>query len=262
MSKGYVAKKKFGQNFLQDQNIINKIVSAFAIKPGDCILEIGPGLGAITKPILNQISHINVVEIDRDLATKLEQNYGQKISLYNTSILDFDLNQIQTNNKIKIIGNLPYNISTPILFHLFNFRDKIESMLFMLQLEVVERMVASSNSKQYGRLSVMTQLYCDVEQLFTIPPTAFKPVPKVDSAIVRLQPNNMNYINKLLDHETFAKIVLAAFNQRRKTIANSLKDYISIDDFIKINLDHKLRAENLTIEHYISIANFVCVHRR
>lgn len=257
MKNGHVAKKKFGQNFLQDQNIINNIVAAFAIKPDDCILEIGPGLGAITQPILNKIDHINLVEIDRDLAEKLEQNYGKKISLFNTSILDFDLGQIKNpNHKIKIIGNLPYNISTPILFHLFESIDKIETMLFMLQLEVVERMAATNNSKQYGRLSVMTQLYCDVTQLFTIPPTAFKPAPKVQSAIVSLKPSN-KYITKVLDLEIFFQIVLAAFNQRRKTISNSLKAYINADDFAKINIDNKLRAENLTIEQYILIANSI-----
>lgn len=263
MNEKHVAKKKFGQNFLQDQNIINNIVSAFEIKSDDCILEIGPGLGAITHPILKKISHINLVEIDRDLAANLISKYGEKITLYNTSILDFDLTQIpNNNNKIKIIGNLPYNISTPILFHLFNFINKIDSMLFMLQLEVVDRITAPHNSKEYGRLSVMTQLYCDTIKLFKIPPTAFKPIPKVESAIVSLKPNNNKYLSKLLDLNIFTNIVLAAFNQRRKTIANSLKNYMSVDSFAKINIDQKLRAENLSIDQFIIIANFIYNDRK
>lgn len=261
-NKPVKAKKKFGQNFLQDHNLINNIILSFNIKPDDLVLEIGPGLGAITTPLLERLNHLHLVEIDRELAERLKNKYNNKITLFNTDILNFDLEKSgildtnpATSQKIKIIGNLPYNISTPILFHLFKYIDSIDYMLFMLQLEVVERIVASPGNKQYGRLSIMTQLFCDAEQLFTIPPTAFNPMPKVQSAMVMLTLNKNRYLSKLKNLNLFDTIVQAAFSMRRKTISNSLKNHLSSEDLTKLNIDPKLRAENLSINDFITITN-------
>lgn len=260
-NNNYHAKKKFGQNFLVDNNLINKIITAFNPNPEQVILEIGPGLGALTSPLLEKIDHINLVEIDNELAQKLVEKFHNKITLYNTDILKFDFKQLlstSTNkNTIRVIGNLPYNISTPILFFLFNQIENIEDMLFMLQLEVVERIVAKPNTKQYGRLSVMAQIFCDCQKLFNIPATAFNPRPKVESAIIYLKPKINNNYKNLNDFALFDNLVKAAFNQRRKTISNSLKDFISSDELDKISINPKLRAENLSIEQYIAITNYI-----
>jgi len=261
MDKPHQPRKRFGQNFLCDQNIINKIINNFAPKAADNILEIGPGQGAMTSYILDKAEHLYLVEIDKDLAEILTQKYQDKITLFNTDILKFDLNQIITsldtknNNKLRIIGNLPYNISTPILFHLFEYIDHIQDMMFMLQLEVVDRITAKPNTKQYGRLSVMTQYFCRPEKLFSISPTAFNPPPKVHSAIIHLTPKKN--ITKNIDINVLNNIVTAAFNQRRKTISNSMKKYITSEKLIEINIDPKARAENLTVEQYITITDTV-----
>lgn len=255
------ARKRFGQNFLHDQNVINKIIASFTPKNSDLILEIGPGLGALTEKILNTANTLEdklyLVEIDRDLAQILTTKYDQKIMLYNIDILKFDLNTIlahHTNRKIKIIGNLPYNISTPILFHLFKYINSIESMMFMLQLEVVDRIVASPNSKQYGRLSVMAQFFSEPQKLFVIHPNSFTPQPKVKSAIIYFKPK----ITSLdIDPVILGKVVTAAFNQRRKNIHNSLKELISNEDLIKLKIDPKLRAENLSVADYTKITRFI-----
>lgn len=256
----YQAKKKFGQNFLVDNNLINKIVSAFNPELKQNILEIGPGLGALTTPLLKKIDHLNVVEIDQELAQKLVEKFENKITLYNTDILKFDFNQLintNSNPTIRVIGNLPYNISTPILFHLFHQIANIKDMLFMLQLEVVERIVAKPNSKQYGRLSVMAQVFCDCHKLFNIPATAFNPQPKVESAIIYLKPKVNDDYKKLVNFDLFDNVVKAAFNQRRKTLSNSLKEFISSDSLEKMGINPKSRAENLTVQEYINIANYV-----
>lgn len=262
------AKKHFGQNFLIDQNLIKKIIDAFTLKTNDTVLEIGPGLGALTEHLVSRLSNsdnnrINVVEIDPELITKLEDKFNHKINLIHSDILKFDINTVtptdKQSNKLRIIGNLPYNISTPILFHLFKNIQNIQDMLFMLQLEVVDRITAKPNTKQYGRLSVMTQLLCDATKVLHIPATAFKPQPKVESAIVYLKPNLSRWQHVLgdkttnIDFELFNKIVTAAFNQRRKTISNSLKEYVDEQAFESLNLSPKLRAENLSIEDYLSI---------
>lgn len=259
------AKKRFGQNFLHDQNIIDKIIKTFNPKKSDVILEIGPGLGALTGKILdlkNLVDHLYLVEIDRDLAAKLQKLYTDRITLFNYDILKFDLQTIlqdsnSLDNKIKIIGNLPYNISTPILFHLFKQINNIQEMLFMLQLEVVDRMIATSDSdniKDYGRLSVMTQFYCTVEKIFTIPPNAFIPAPKVKSAIVRLTPK---VIDPSVNTELLSNIVRDAFNQRRKTITNSLRNYVNVDLLKTLNIDPRARAENLNLEQYVAISRLL-----
>lgn len=259
--KSHQPKRRFGQNFLHDQNIINKIISSFNPKPNELLLEIGPGLGALTSKILALVDHLYLIEIDKNLAEKLKNTFNSKITLFNYDILKLDFETIYDHNhnnqdqKIRIIGNLPYNISTPILFHLFNSIQRIQDMVFMLQLEVVDRMAALPQSKDYGRLSVMTQFYCDVQKLFVVPSTAFTPQPKVKSAIVYLQPKAMD-LN--IDQHIFANIVRDAFNQRRKTITNSLHNYISRDILSKLNLDPRLRAEDLSLEQYKNITKAVC----
>lgn len=254
------ARKRFGQNFLHDPTIIQRIIDTINPQKNDHIIEIGPGKGALTKPLLERVDHLDVIEIDRDLAgtlqTKLDTN-EHKLTIHQFDALKIDFSMFG-HTDLRIIGNLPYNISTPILFHLLHFSKHIKDMIFMLQKEVVERICAKSNSKQYGRLSVMLQYYCDVESLFTIKPEAFTPSPKVDSAIVRLTPlTQPKYV--LSDKNTFAFIVREAFSQRRKTIRNALKKYLNDAHFEELVITPEKRAENLEIEEFIKLAN--CYHQ-
>jgi 16S rRNA (adenine1518-N6/adenine1519-N6)-dimethyltransferase len=253
------AKKRFGQNFLMDQSIIASLINAIDPHNEETIIEIGPGLGALTKPLLKHVSALHVVEIDRDIINWMQTEYAMpgytnnKIIIHNTDVLKFDFSSIGTN--LRITGNLPYNISTPILFHLLDNLTSIKDMHFMLQKEVVERMVAAPSTPAYGRLSVMLQYHLQMEYLITVPPEAFKPAPKVESAFVRCVPYTaLPYTAK--DTVLFAKIVLAAFSQRRKTIRNTLKHFLSLDDFQKLNIDPQLRAENLSVANFVAIANY------
>lgn len=252
-------RKRFGQNFLQDQNIIRKIVAAINPKSKDHIVEIGPGLGALTKQVLPLAQKMDAIELDKDLIPELEQNCKSlgELNIHQADALSFDFSSLITNNhKIRVIGNLPYNISTPLLFHLLDYIDQIEDMHFMLQKEVVDRLAAPPNTKTYGRLSIMLQYACNVEALFKVPPTAFYPIPKVDSAIVRLIPKTKkNIVAKNLDH--LEKIVKLAFGQRRKTIQNSLKPLITTEQLQAINIDPQLRAENLTVDEFVNISNLL-----
>ena len=181
-------RKRFGQNFLHDHNVIDKIISAIQPQAEDVIVEIGPGRGALTLPLLNIVQQMHVVEIDRDLVDWWQTQQRENLQIHAADVLKFDFSSLAASQKIRVIGNLPYNISTPLLFHLFNYIDDIRDMHFMLQKEVVERMVATPGGKEYGRLSVMVQFYCEVEKLFIVNPGSFFPAPKVDSAIVCLQP--------------------------------------------------------------------------
>jgi 16S rRNA (adenine1518-N6/adenine1519-N6)-dimethyltransferase len=258
----YQAKKRFGQNFLQDSNIIERIVKSIQPKESDNIIEIGPGLGAITKEILAYTQKITVIELDREIIPKLKFNCDRagELTIYQqdalkTDFSDFVSKDETANKKIRVIGNLPYNISTPIMFHLFDFLDDIQDMHFMLQKEVVERMSAGPNSKTYGRLSVMTQYYCKPQMLFIVPPESFEPAPKVDSAIVRLVPND----NKpdVTDFKLFAKMVTEAFNMRRKTIRNAWKKRLTDEEFELFNVKSNLRPENLSLNDFVAAANYV-----
>ena len=254
----HVAKKRFGQNFLTDQSIISSLVDAINPKPNQIVVEIGPGLGALTKPLLSRVSKLNVVEIDRDIVSWMQAEYSKpnyaknEIHVHNVDVLKFDFSTLGKN--IRVTGNLPYNISTPILFHLLNNLSCIVDMHFMLQKEVVERMVARPSTPAYGRLSVMLQYYLHMEYLFTVPPEAFNPAPKVDSAFVRCTPHStLPFVAK--NTSVFAKIVLQAFSQRRKTLRNTLKGLLEDDDFKKLDLDSQLRAENLSVAQFVAIAN-------
>lgn len=253
------ARKRFGQNFLTDLNIQEKIIVAMAPGPEDKIIEIGPGQGALTEKLLQSAGMVHAIEIDRDLSSALLQQFGQfeNFRLHEGDVLKFDFNTLlSANEPARIIGNLPYNISSPLIFHLLKFLPGIIDMLFMLQLEVVERMTAAPGSKNYGRLSIMIQYYCEAELLFRVPPTAFIPAPKVESAIVKLLPRPSKPF-QLNNPEILASLVRQAFSQRRKTLRNNLKGLLSDEELENLDADPALRAENLSPEDYVRIAGYL-----
>lgn len=247
------ARKRFGQNFLVDEQIIADIVRAICPEATDIMVEIGPGLGALTRPLLQRLNQLHVVEIDRDIITHLEKNYPQdKLIIHAGDALKFDLAQLPT--PLRIVGNLPYNISSPLLFHFSDYCERIHDMHFMLQNEVVERMVAEPSTPAYGRLSVMLQYRFHMEKLLDVPPESFRPSPKVDSAIVRMIPLPASEV-LVQNEKLFAQIVAAAFGQRRKTLRNTLKSYLTEDDFVRLGIDAQLRAENLGVTEFARITN-------
>ncbi len=253
-------RKRFGQNFLIDTHVINNIVAAINIKPEDHLVEIGPGRGALTDALMKSGNKLTAIEIDRDLAEQLIQRYtGQKqFTLYRGDALATDFSTIAEQQPMRVVGNLPYNISTPLLFHLLNYRSWIRDMYFMLQKEVVERIAASPGNKSYGRLSVMMQYHCQVQALFTVPPTAFNPAPKVTSAMVRLIPH-IEPPNKALDLGLFERLVKVCFQQRRKTLRNSLKLLTGDSTLLQLNdrLDLNARPETLSTAEFVEIANLL-----
>ena len=248
------ARKRFGQNFLHDSNVIHKIIEAISPKPTDTIFEIGPGHGALTSKLDQATADLTVVEIDRDLAANISNLYPQ-INLVISDILKYDFSAWQPTQPARVVGNLPYNISTPLLFRLFTTLEKISDMHFMLQVEVVNRLAAAPASADYGRLSIMSQYHCEIEKLFEVPPTAFIPAPKVTSAIVRLRPKK-NPV-KATDEKLFSEIVSAAFGQRRKTIRNSLKPIMSSEQLEKAGIDPGIRPEKVSLNQFIDAANLV-----
>lgn len=249
----HIAKKRFGQNFLTDRAIINSLIEAISPQAEDCMVEIGPGLGAMTQPLLQRLPHLHVVEIDRDIIEWMQGHYPQgKLTIHASDALKFDFGSI--NDRLRVVGNLPYNISTPILFHLLDNVPHIIDMHFMLQKEVVERMVAAPSSAAYGRLSVMLQYRLQMEYLLTVPPEAFDPAPKVESAFVRATPYAaLPYPAR--DEALFAKVVTAAFSQRRKTLRNTLKGLLDDAGFAALGIDPQLRAENISPAEFVAIAN-------
>lgn len=256
---GHQAKKRFGQNFLHNDHVINQIVDVINPINGDNLVEIGPGLGALTEPVSERVEHLSVVELDRDLAHRLRHHpfLAPKLTIHEQDALKFDFSSLVKPDKpLRVFGNLPYNISTPLIFHLLTFKDSIQDMHFMLQKEVVERMAAGPDSKTYGRLSIMTQYQCEVIPVMEIGPEAFQPPPKVDSAIVRLIPHK-HVKNKAASIEALNKVCTAAFNQRRKTIRNSFKKLLDVDQLASLNIDPSLRPENLSIDQFIALANLV-----
>ncbi len=251
----HIAKKRFGQNFLTDKAIINSLIEAISPKAKDCMVEIGPGLGAMTKPLLERLQHLHVVEIDRDIIEWMQGYYpAGKLSIHASDALKFDFGSIAP--RLRVVGNLPYNISTPILFHLLDNVPHIIDMHFMLQKEVVERMVAEPSSAAYGRLSVMLQYRLQMEYLLTVPPEAFDPAPKVESAFVRAVPY-ATLPHPAKDEALFAKVVTAAFAQRRKTLRNTLKGLLDDAGFAALNIDPQLRAENISPAEFVAIANYL-----
>ena len=256
---GHKARKRFGQNFLHDQYVIGKIVKAISPKPTDCLVEIGPGMGAITVPLLEASGKLDVVELDRDLIPILRTKFFNypDFRIHEGDALKFDFSTIlEPGQQLRIVGNLPYNISTPLIFHFLSHYAMVQDMHFMLQKEVVERLAATPGSGDYGRLSIMAQYFCKVEPLFIVGPGSFNPPPKVDSAIVRLVPYN-ELPHPAKDHKTLERVVREAFNMRRKTIRNTLKNLISAELLQEIGIDTGLRPENLTLADYVRIADKV-----
>jgi len=257
---GHQAKKRFGQNFLHNDSVISDIVDAINPEPGENLIEIGPGLGALTEPVIERAGKLSVVELDRDLAHRLRHHpfLAPKLTIFETDALKFDFAQLVTDKDkpLRIFGNLPYNISTPLIFHLLTFKDEVQDMHFMLQKEVVDRMAAGPNSKTFGRLSIMTQYQCQVIPVMEIGPEAFKPAPKVDSAIVRLIPHKV-IKNPVKDIEALNTVCLSAFNQRRKTLRNTFKKLINVEQLNALGIDETLRPENLSIDDFIKLANFI-----
>ena len=251
----HIAKKKFGQNFLKDTSIINAIIQSINPVPDDLLIEIGPGLGALTKPLLEKTNHLLAIEVDRDIVAWMENEYSKKnITVFNEDILNFNFDQF--DQKVRIVGNLPYNISTPILFKCIDNITNIKDLHFMLQKEVVDRMIAVPSSSEYGRLSVMLQYYFAMEHLVHVPKESFDPEPKVESSFVRLIPYK-HYPFVANNIEQFGRIVKEAFSQRRKTIRNTLKSFISENDFQKIDINPQLRAENLAVSDFVKISNYL-----
>ncbi len=259
----HFAKKRFGQNFLVDTSIIYNIVDCIQPQTDDFMVEIGPGLGAMTKPLLARLNHLNVIELDRDIIPKLINNCvfantenKHKLLVHEMDVLKFNFSDFyeehKPEKKIRIVGNLPYNISTPVLFHLLGCRHLITDMHFMLQKEVVDRIVASPGIKNYGRLSVMLQTFCETQALFEVPPYAFQPPPKVNSAILRLSPKTQ-YENKITDFKKYENLVRQAFSQRRKTLKNTLKDLCSIQQIEQAGLQPGQRAEELNIKDFVNL---------
>ena len=251
-AKTVKARQRFSQNFLHDKNIINKIINLIDPKIKDHILEIGPGRGALTYALLDKVNFIEVIEIDRDLARlMIDDQRSDKILLHQTDALKYNFSSSYNNKKIRLVGNLPYHISTPLIFHIIKYNQYFSDIHLMLQKEVAERMVSQPNSKIYGRLSIAIQARCNIEKFFDIKPNAFYPTPKVLSSIIKLTPKAPleDHINIELN-----QILIAAFNQRRKKIANSLKSLLTTDQIRKANIDPESRPENLTVDDFLNLS--------
>jgi 16S rRNA (adenine1518-N6/adenine1519-N6)-dimethyltransferase len=246
-------RKRFGQHFLHDRSVIAKIVAAIDPRREDRIVEIGPGRGALTGPLLQRVERLDAIEIDRDLAAQLERTYSsERLSVHCQDALKFDFAALGT--RLRVVGNLPYNISTPLLFHLVDSIDSIRDCHFMLQREVVERMAARPATSAYGRLSVMLQYRFAMRTLLRVQPGAFSPPPKVESAVVRMTPLSARGF-VAADEALFAKLVTAAFTQRRKTLRNALAAYLDEERLRELGIDPKHRAENLDVGEFVAIAN-------
>jgi 16S rRNA (adenine1518-N6/adenine1519-N6)-dimethyltransferase len=251
----HIPRKRFGQNFLTDQGVLHNIISAIAPQADDTMVEIGPGLAAMTRLLLQSLGHLHVVELDRDLVARLSKSFDPvRLTIYSADALQFDFTQIPVTpgRKLRVVGNLPYNISSPLLFHLAAIAPLVHDQHFMLQKEVVERMVAAPGSKTYGRLSVMLQWRYHMELLFIVPPTAFEPPPRVESAIVRMIPLAQPLV---CDQGKLEAVVLKAFSQRRKVIRNCLSGLFTEHELIDAGVDPTLRPEAISLEQYVNLAN-------
>lgn len=255
--KQHIARKRFGQNFLVDQQVIGNIIASLSLRATDQVVEIGPGLGALTLPLINALPHLTVIEIDRDIVTRLSRQISPaRLTIHQADALAFDFASLKPNenSKIRLIGNLPYNISTPLLFHLATFADAVYDMHFMLQKEVVDRMVAAPCSSDYGRLSVMLQYLFVIDWLFDVPPEAFDPAPKVNSSVVRLIPKPPELLTAA-NPAQFSTLVAAAFSQRRKMLRNTLKDFADEAMLRAQGISPTSRAEELSVDDYIGLSN-------
>ena len=253
----HVARKRFGQNFLTDKMVLSDIIDTIAPQRGETMVEIGPGLAAMTALLLKQLDQMHVVELDRDLVARLEKAYPrEKLTVHSGDALKFDFGSIPVpeGQRLRIVGNLPYNISSPLLFHLAEFAPLVEDQHFMLQKEVVERMVAEPGTKAYGRLSVMLQWRYDMSLMFIVPPTAFDPPPRVDSAIVRMVPKR-----EMLDCDgaKLEKVVAKAFSQRRKVIRNCVAGMFTEAQLVEAGIEPGVRPEAVGLEQYVALANLL-----
>lgn len=259
---GHKARKRFGQNFLHDPGVIERIVRAINPAPDDAMVEIGPGLGALTEEILTVNPNLQVVELDRDLIPVLRTKFFNypNFRIHEADALSFDFSQLATDKPLRIVGNLPYNISTPLIFHLLSQAGVVQDMHFMLQKEVVQRLAAMPGDNNYGRLGIMAQYFCRVQPLFEVGPGAFRPAPKVDSAIVRLVPHQ-TLPHPARDLATLQAVVRTAFNARRKTLRKALSGMVSVEQLQSLGIDDNLRPENLSLADYVAIADLLVANR-
>lgn len=256
---GHQARKRFGQNFLHDPGVIERIVRAIHPKPEDTLVEIGPGLGAITEEVLAVNPKLQVVELDRDLIPVLRTKFFNypEFRIHEADALTFDFGQlVEPGQRLRIIGNLPYNISTPLIFHLLAHAGTVQDMHFMLQKEVVQRLAAVPGDNNYGRLGIMAQYFCKVQPLFEVGPGAFRPAPKVDSAIVRLVPHE-TLPHPTKDLATLQSVVRTAFNARRKTLRKALGSLVTVPQLQSLGINDGLRPENLSLADYVAIADLL-----
>jgi len=250
----HVPRKRFGQNFLVDEATIAAIIAAIAPHPRDRLVEIGPGLGALTRPLSGRLEHLHAIELDRDIIARLRAELpAGRVTLHEGDALRFDFGAL--GPRLRVVGNLPYNISTPLLFHLAQHAAAILDIHVMLQKEVVERMVAAPADSEYSRLSVMLQYRFGMEKLLDVPAAAFRPEPRVESAVVRLTPF-ARLSHPARDETVFGKIVAAAFSQRRKTLRNSLQAHFGAADFEKLGVDARLRAQDLSVADFVRLADW------
>ena len=251
----HIPRKRFGQHFLTDHAVIADIVAAIRPQADDAMVEIGPGLGALTTPLAAVLDHLHVIEIDRDIIERLHRTYPPaRVSVHAGDVLEFDFFALP--RELRVVGNLPYNISTPLLFHLARYTERIKDMHFMLQKEVVERMVASPDGGDYGRLSVMLQYRYDMELLLEVGHDAFSPPPQVESAVVRMRPRPQGQLTAASPVH-LEQVVRRAFSQRRKTLRNSLAGLLDAEDFAALGIVPSLRAENLAVADFVAISNYL-----
>ena len=263
-TEGHQARKRFGQNFLQDPNVIDNIVGSINPQPDDVLVEIGPGLGALTELMIAKVNKLQVIELDRDLIPRLNVKFGAsgKLTIHQADALSFDYPSLlpgenKAKKQLRIVGNLPYNISTPLIFKLLENAKHIQDMHFMLQKEVVDRLCANVGEKAYGRLSIMVQYDCQAEGLFVVGPGAFSPPPKVDSAIVRLCPHKQTEKQTTTNRKLMGQIVTAAFNMRRKTIRNGLKDFANCEQLESVGINPGHRPETIALKYWIALTDLL-----
>ena len=259
MADKHRARKRFGQNFLHDEAVIHQIVRAINPQPGQSLVEIGPGKGALTRGLIDSGCRLDLIELDRDLVPLLQALFGdaEQLHIHSADALQFDYSSLrQGESKLRVVGNLPYNISTPLIFRLLSQAEHISDMHFMLQLEVVNRLAASPGSKAWGKLGVMAQYHCQVDALFEVPASAFTPVPKVQSAIVRLEPNRAGNADPE-EEQRLRRVVQAAFGQRRKTLRNTLRDVVSVQQLEDLGISPTARAETLGLQQFLAISELL-----